>query len=200
MLPNASTVTRSTEIAITQEFGPVRLNKNSDALVLSSAWPAGQQSPKIIQHLCRELQPLLGAKTHAVEQVWGLLHCRNPEAPLVKYLQLRQRPQGAKTPDLTGMPKQYFMRLFSFETMPRMGDANPRPAGEKREHSGRQEHSLRPVPACEEDSCLQVLSHGIYCETVRQRVVSLLGQEQSTHGRRENTSSRKDSCARVGWL
>lgn len=67
MLPNVSTVTKFTEIAITKEFRPVRLNKNSDALVVSSAWPAGQGSPKIIQHLCCELQPLLGAKTYAVE-------------------------------------------------------------------------------------------------------------------------------------
>lgn len=29
------------------------------------------------------------------------------------------------------------------------GNANPRPAGEKREHSGREEHSMRPVPATE---------------------------------------------------
>lgn len=85
MLPNVSTVTKSTEIAITQEFRPVKLNKNSDALVLSSAWPAGEGSPKIIQiiqHLCHELQPLLSAQTHAVEQGWGLLHCRSPAFPL----------------------------------------------------------------------------------------------------------------------
>lgn len=154
MLSNASTVTKFIEIAITQEFRPVKFNKISDSLVLSSVCPAGQGSPKIIQHLCCELQPLLGAKTHVVEQSWGLLRCRSPAAPLVKYLQFRERPQGAKTQDPTGMPKHYFMRLFSFETMPGKWGANPRPVVEKREHSGRQEHSMRPVPAWEEDSCL----------------------------------------------
>lgn len=55
-----------------------------------------------------------------------------------------------QTEDPTGMPKHYFMRLFSFETMPGKGGANPWPVGEKREHSGRQEHRMRPVPAWEE--------------------------------------------------
>lgn len=71
MLPNESTVTKLAEIAITQEFRSVRFNKNSDALVLSSASPVGQESPKIIQHLCCKLQPLLGAKRMQWNRVGG---------------------------------------------------------------------------------------------------------------------------------